>query len=100
MRCIDTCTFWEHAKHAILIFIFKRARLHATSVSIMTLADLESCNRHLAADVPSQGLDGGWVGVLDGVELPIMAEKRFNKQLDVPGMPSCRPLPEDTVKGT
>jgi len=38
--------------------------------------------------------------VLDGVQLPIVAEKRFNKQLDVPGTPSCCPLPEDTVDGT
>jgi len=100
MRCIDACPFWEHAKRTLLIVVFKRARLHATSVGITTLADLESRNRRLAAEAPSQGLDGGWVGVLDSVELPIMAEKRFNKQLDVPGMPSYRPLPEDKVEGT
>ena len=100
MRCIDACPFWEHAKRALLIVVFKRERLHATSVGITTLADLKSRNRRFAAEAPSQGLDGGWVGVLNGVELPIMAEECFNKQLDVPGTPSCRPLPEDTVEGT
>jgi hypothetical protein len=99
-RCVDAYPFWEHTKRALLIVVFKRARLHATSVGITTLADLESRNCRLAAEAPSQGLDGGRVGVLDGVELPIMAEKRFNKQLDVPGTPGCRPLTKDTVEGT
>ena len=92
--------FWEHAKHALLIVVFKRARLHATSVGITTLAVLKSRNRRLAAEAPGQGLDGGRVGVLDGVKLPIMAEERINKQLDVPGAPRGRPLSEDTVQGT
>ena len=100
MRCIDACPFWKHAKHALLIVIFKRAHLHASSVGITTLVDLESHNRCLTAEALSRGLDGGWVGVLDGVKLPIMVEKQFNKQLKVPGMPSCRPLPEDTVELT
>ena len=46
------------------------------------------------------GLDGGRVGVLDGVKLPIMAEERINTRLYVPGAPRGRPLPEDTVEGT
>jgi hypothetical protein len=104
MRCVDACPFWEHAKRALLIVVFNRARLHATSVGITTLAVLKlkikSRNRRLAAEAPGQGLDGGRVGVLDGVKLPIMTEERINKQSDVPGAPSGRPLPEDTVEGT
>jgi hypothetical protein len=100
MRCVNSCPFWEHAKRALLIVIFKRARLHTTSVGITTLAVFESRNRSLTAEATSQGLDGGRVGVLDGVELPIMADERINKQLDVPGAPRGRPLPEDTVEGT
>jgi len=57
-------------------------------------------DRRLAAEAPDQGLDGGRGGVLDGVKLPIMAEERINKQLDVPGAPRGRPLPEDRVEGT
>jgi hypothetical protein len=45
-------------------------------------------------------LDGGRVGVLEGVKLPIMAKERFNKQPVVPGMPRGCPLPVDTVEGT
>ena len=78
----------------------ERVRLHATSVGITTLAVLESCNRRLAAEAPGQGLDGGRVGVQDGVKLPIMAEERFYKQLDDPGVPRGCPLPEDRVEGT
>jgi hypothetical protein len=100
MRCVDSYPFWEHAKRALLIVVFKRARLHATSVGITTLAVLKSCNRRLAAEAPGQGLDCGRVGVLDGVKLPIMAEDRINKQPDVPGVPRGRPLPEDRVEGT
>jgi hypothetical protein len=99
-RCVDAYPFWEHAKRALLIVVFKRARLHATSVGITTLAVLKSRNRRLAAEAPGQGLDGGRVGVLDGVKLPIIAEEHINKQLDVPGAPRGRPLPEDTVQGT
>jgi L-fucose mutarotase/ribose pyranase (RbsD/FucU family) len=55
MRCIDACSFWEHAKRALLIVVFKKARLHATSVGITTLADLESRNRRLAAEAPVKG---------------------------------------------
>jgi len=84
MRCINACPFWEHAKRALLIVVFKRARLHTTGVGITTLAVLESCNYCLAAKAPGQGLDGGRVvGVLDGVELPIFAEERINKQLEM-----------------
>jgi len=100
MGCVNACPFWEHAKRTLLIVIFKRARLKATSVGIMTLAVLESRDRRLAAEAPGQDLDGGRVGVLDGVELPIMAEERINKRLDVPGAPRGHPLPEDTVEGT
>jgi hypothetical protein len=100
MWCIDACPFWKHAKHALLIVIFKRGRLHATSVGIMTLAVLESRHHHLAAEAPGQGLDGGRVGVLKGVELPIMAEERFDKRLDIPGMPRLGPLLVDRVEGT
>jgi hypothetical protein len=100
MRCVDACPFWEHAKRALLIVVFKRAHLHAASVGITTLAVLKSCNRRLAAEAPGQGLDGGRVGVLDGVKFPIMAEERIDKRLDVPGAPRGRPLPEGTVEGT
>ena len=99
MRCVDTCPFWEHAKRALLMVVFKRARLHATSVDITTLAVLESRNHRLTAEAPGQGLNGGRVGVLDGVELPTMEEECINKQLDIPGAPRGRPLPEDTVEG-
>ena len=68
-RCVDSYPFWEHAKRALLRVVFKRARLHATSVGITTLAVLKSCNRRLAAEAPGQGLDCGRVGVLDGVKL-------------------------------
>ena len=97
---VDAYPFWEHAKHALLIVVFKRARLHATSVGITMLAVLKSRNRRLAAEAPGQGLDGGRVGVQDGVKLPIMAEERFYKQLDDPGVPRGCPLPEDRVEGT
>ncbi len=100
MRCVDACPFWEHAKRALLIAVSKRARLHAMSVGITTLAVLESHHRRLAAEVPGQGLDGGRVGVLKGVQLPIMAEECFDKRLDVPGMPRLGPLPVDMVEGT
>jgi hypothetical protein len=70
------------------------------SVGITKLPVLESCHRRLPAEAPGQGLDGERVGVLEGVELPIMAKERFNKQSVVPGMPSGRPLPVDTVEGT
>ncbi len=66
----------------------------------MMLAILESHHHRLAAEAPGQGLDGGRVGVLEGVELPIMAEERFNKRLDVPGMPRLGLLPVDMVEGT
>ena len=50
------------------------------------------------------GLDGGRVGVLDGVKLPIMAEEQINKLLDVPGSPRERTcvlgrVPEKLGKG-
>ncbi len=92
MRCVDAYPFWEHAKHTLLIVIFKRACLHATSVGITTLVVLESCHCSLAAKAPGQGLDGGKVGVLEGVQLPIMAEERFDNRLDVPGTPRLVPL--------
>ena len=79
MRCVNACPLWEHAKSALLKVIFKRSRLHASSVGITTLTDLESRNRRLIAEALGQGLDGGRVGVLDGVKLPKMAEKRINK---------------------
>ena len=66
----------------------------------MMLAVLESRDCRLAAEAPGQDLDGGRVGVIDGVELPIMADERINKRLDVPGALRGRPLPEDTVEGT
>jgi hypothetical protein len=100
MRCVNACPLWEHAKSALLKVIFKRSRLHASSVGITTLADLESRNRRLIAEALGQGLDGGRVGVLEGVELSIMAKEHFNKCLDVPGAPRGRPLPEDAVEGT
>ena len=64
------------------------------------LAVLERRNHHLVAEALGQGLDGGRVGVLEGVKLPIMAEEHFNKCLDVPGAPRGHPLPEDMVEGT
>ena len=79
MQCINACPFWEHAKCALLIVVFKGVCLHATSVGITTLTVLESRNRRLAAEAPGQGLNGGRVGVLDGVELPKMVEERINK---------------------
>ena len=100
MRWVNACPLWEHAKRTLLIVIFKRSRLHATSVGITTLAVLESRNRRLVAEALGQGLDGGREGVLEGVKLPIMAEEHFNKCLDVPGAPRGRPLPEDMVEGT
>jgi hypothetical protein len=78
MRCINACPFGEHAKCALLIVVFKGVCLHATSVGITTLRVLESRNHRLAAEAPGQGL-GGRVGVLDGVQLPKMAEERINK---------------------
>jgi hypothetical protein len=96
---VYACPFWEHAKRALLIVAFKRARLHATSVGITTLGVLKSHNRRLAAEAPGQGLDDGREG-LDGVKFPIMVEERINKRLDVPGAPRGHPLPEDTVDGT
>ena len=70
------------------------------SVDITTLAVLKSCNHCLIAEALGQGLDGGRVGVLEGVELPIMAKEHFNKCLDVPRAPRLGPLPEDMVEGT
>ena len=100
MRCIDAYPFWEHAKRVLLIVVFKRACLHAMSVGITMLPVLESCHRRLPAEAPGQGLDGGRVGVLEGVKLPIIAKECFNKQPVVPGMPRGCPLPVDTVEGT
>ena len=45
----------------------------------MTLAVFESRNRRLVAEELGQGLDGGRVGVLKGVNLPIMVEEHFSK---------------------
>jgi hypothetical protein len=100
MRCVDACSFWEHAKCTLLIVIFKRARPHTTSVGITTLAVLKNRSRRLAVEALGQCLDGGRVWDLEGVKLPIMAEERINKHLDIPGAPRGRPLPEDTVEGT
>ena len=64
------------------------------------LAVLKSCHRCLAAEASGQGLDGGRVGVLEGVKLPIMVEECFDKHPDVPRTPRGRPLPVDMVEGT
>jgi hypothetical protein len=58
-------------------------------------------HRCLVAEAPGQGLDGGRVGVLEGVKLPIMAEERLDScLLDVPVMPRLGTLPVDMVEGT
>ena len=91
---------WEHAKRTLLIVIFKRACLHAMSVGVTMLAVQESHNSRLIAEALGKGLDGGRVGVLEGVKLPIMAEEHFNKCIDVPRTPRLGPLPVDMVEGT
>ncbi len=71
------------------------------SVGVTMLAVLKSCHCCLlAAEAPNQGLDGGRVRVLEGVEITIMVDECVNNQPDVPGTPRHRPLPVDMVKGT